>query len=46
MVEIGTVAPEFSAKAYANGEFIDVSLKDYQGKWVFLFFYPGDFTFV
>ncbi len=46
MIEIGENAPDFSAKAYENGAFIDVSLKDYRGKWVYLFFYPGDFTFV
>ncbi len=46
MIEIGMLAPEFTTKAYENGEFKDVSLSDYRGKWVFLFFYPGDFTFV
>src|SRR5690606_13316805 len=28
------------------GDFKDVSLSDYAGKWVVLFFYPLDFTFV
>ncbi len=46
MIEIDQVAPDFTAKAYENGTFKDVSLQDYRGKWVFLFFYPGDFTFV
>jgi alkyl hydroperoxide reductase subunit AhpC len=45
-LKVGTLAPEFKAKAYVAGEFKDVSLKDYQGKWVCLFFYPLDFTFV
>jgi alkyl hydroperoxide reductase subunit AhpC len=40
------MAPEFKAKAYVAGQFKDISLKDYQGKWVCLFFYPLDFTFV
>lgn len=39
-------APEFKATAVLDSQFIDVSLDDYQGKWVCLFFYPLDFTFV
>ena len=39
-------APEFTATAVIDGEFKDVSLADYKGKWVYLFFYPLDFTFV
>ncbi len=46
MIQIGMAAPDFTAKAYENGEFKEVSLSDYRDKWVFLFFYPGDFTFV
>lgn len=36
------------AIAYKKGseEFARVSLSDYRGKWVILFFYPRDFTFV
>lgn len=45
-VKVGTLAPDFKAKAYVAGKFQPVSLKDYQGKWVCLFFYPLDFTFV
>jgi len=39
-------APEFSAEAYHDGDFKKVSLSDYKGKKVVLFFYPLDFTFV
>ncbi len=40
-------APDFKAKAVVgNGDIKDVSLSDYKGKWVVLFFYPLDFTFV
>ena len=39
-------APHFSAEAYHNGEFKKVSLTDFKGKKVVLFFYPLDFTFV
>jgi alkyl hydroperoxide reductase subunit AhpC len=45
-LRVGNLAPEFKAKAYVAGQFKEVSLKDYQGKWVCLFFYPLDFTFV
>ncbi|XP_059056172.1 peroxiredoxin 1 isoform X1 [Achroia grisella] len=39
-------APQFKTTAVVNGEFKDVSLSDYKGKYVVLFFYPLDFTFV
>ena len=42
----GQPAPAFKAKAVVNGQFVDVSLSDLRGKYVVLFFYPLDFTFV
>ena len=39
-------APDFSATAVVNGEFKPIRLSDYRGKYVLLFFYPLDFTFV
>lgn len=45
-VRVGHKAPDFEAPAYQNGQFGQVSLSDYLGKWVVLCFYPGDFTFV
>ncbi len=45
-LEINGAAPKFKAQAYHNGQITDVSLEDYKGKWVVLFFYPADFTFV
>ena len=39
-------APDFKADALVNGEFKQISLSDYKGKKVVLFFYPLDFTFV
>jgi alkyl hydroperoxide reductase subunit AhpC len=39
-------APAFKAQAVVNGQFKEVSLADYKGKNVVLFFYPLDFTFV
>ncbi|MFT7639543.1 MAG: alkyl hydroperoxide reductase subunit AhpC [Pirellulaceae bacterium] len=40
-------APEFKAQAVMpDGSFKEVSLSDYRGQYVLLFFYPLDFTFV
>lgn len=43
---IGKPAPAFTAEAVVDGDFKSVSLHDYKGKYVVLFFYPLDFTFV
>eukprot|EP01083_Nonionella_stella_P088717 247448_1 len=43
---IGGTAPAFTATAVVNGRFETINLEDYKGKWVVLFFYPLDFTFV
>lgn len=45
-VLVGKNAPDFKATAVVNGDFKQVSLSDYRGKYVVLFFYPLDFTFV
>ena len=45
-VRVGRKAPDFEAPAYQNGQFGQIKLSDYLGKWVALCFYPGDFTFV
>jgi AhpC/TSA family len=45
-VRVGGKAPDFEAPAYENGQFGQIKLSDYLGKWVALCFYPGDFTFV
>lgn len=40
-------APDFTAQAVLpDGSFKEISLSDYQGRYVLLFFYPLDFTFV
>lgn len=46
MILVGKPAPTFKAPAFYKGNFTEVDLKDYLGKWVLLCFYPGDFTFV
>jgi len=46
-VRPGLAAPDFETQAYfRNGEIKSVRLSDYRGKWLVLFFYPADFTFV
>ncbi|OJT07227.1 Peroxiredoxin 1 [Trametes pubescens] len=39
-------APAFTATAVVDSQFKDISLSDFLGQWVVLFFYPLDFTFV
>ena len=46
MIKVGKPAPLFSAPAFHKGQFTNVKLEDFKGKWVLLCFYPGDFTFV
>jgi peroxiredoxin 2/4 len=46
MIQIGKPAPDFTTQAVVDGNIKEVSLRDYRGKWVVLFFYPLDFTFV
>lgn len=46
-IQVGKPAPAFSnMPCYHRGGKIKVSLADYQGKWLVLFFYPHDFTFI
>ncbi len=47
-VQVGSPAPKFSAQAYvrSDDQFKEISLNDYKGKWLCLYFYPMDFTFV
>lgn len=46
-LQIGKKAPEFSATAVQQDRIIsNFSLQDLEGKYVILFFYPLDFTFV
>ena len=46
MIKINEQAPDFDEDAFFNNEIQKVSLSDYSNKWVVLFFYPADFTFV
>lgn len=44
--QIGKPAPVFQGTAVVNGQFKEISLSQYKGKYVIIFFYPMDFTFV
>ena len=47
---VGEKAPDFALDAVigteSGKEFKKIGLADYRGKWLVLFFYPADFTFV
>ncbi|MBD3166202.1 redoxin domain-containing protein [bacterium] len=49
-MQVQKPAPQFEAMAHVKNntesEHKSVKLSDYKGKWVVLFFYPADFTFV
>lgn len=51
-VRVGQPAPDFDVQGYdrtkdeTDDQFRSIKLADYRGKWVCLFFYPLDFTFV
>lgn len=51
-VQVGQVVPDIQVQAYdrtkdgTDQQFLDIKLSDYRDKWVCLFFYPLDFTFV
>ena len=45
-LRVGQAAPDFTATAVVDQEFKTTKLSDYRGKYVVLFFYPLDFTFV
>ncbi|MCM3567072.1 alkyl hydroperoxide reductase subunit C [Neobacillus mesonae] len=43
---IGKEVLPFTAQAFKNGEFIEVTEQDFKGHWTVVCFYPADFTFV
>ena len=45
-VKINQKVQGFEAKALHENKIKNIKLSDYQGKWVVVFFYPADFTFV
>jgi len=46
MININVEAPKFSGMAFQDNDFKEIHLEDLKGKFVVLFFYPADFTFV
>ncbi len=46
MPAIGSEIKPFTAQAFRDGKFLEVSDADLRGKWSVVFFYPADFTFV
>ncbi|PPJ62901.1 peroxiredoxin [Cuspidothrix issatschenkoi] len=45
-LRVGQQAPDFTATAVVDQEFKPIKLSNYRGKYVVMFFYPLDFTFV
>jgi len=45
-IKVGEKIQDMQLDAYVAGDMKKVSLSDYKGKWLVLFFYPLDFTFV
>ena len=45
-IQVQEPAPKFKATAVVGAKFKGISLADFKGKWLVLFFYPLDFTFV
>ncbi len=43
---IGSTLLEKNFDIFHEGKFKNINLKDYRGRWLILFFYPADFTFV
>lgn len=43
---IGKKLPEMTLEAFQNEEIKNITFSEYKGKWLILFFYPADFTFV
>lgn len=43
---IGSALPDMSLEIFHENKIQKVNLKDYRGKWLILFFYPADFTFI
>lgn len=43
---VNTEVQPFTATAYHDNDFVQVTDEDLRGKWSIVFFYPADFTFV
>lgn len=45
-IRIGESVPDLEFEIYHDDEIKSVKMSDYKGKWLVLFFYPADFTFI
>jgi len=43
---IGKTIPFRTFNGFHNSKITNIDLNDYKGKWIILFFYPSDFSFV
>ncbi len=43
---VGQTMPNVTLKVFQAGKDTSLQLADYRGRWLILFFYPADFTFV
>ena len=46
LLRIGDSAPDFTARGILGGQVGEYSLASFKNKWLVLFFYPADFTFI
>jgi alkyl hydroperoxide reductase subunit AhpC len=46
LLRIGDNAPDFKVKGFLRGQVSEYSVGASKGKWLVLFFYPADFTFI
>jgi alkyl hydroperoxide reductase subunit AhpC len=46
IAKVASPAPKFSGEVYVDGKMEKLSSDELKGKWLLLFFYPLDFTFV
>jgi len=46
VLQIGQTIPQFTLEAFQNEATKKITLEDFKGKWLILFFYPADFTFI
>lgn len=43
---VGKTIPDLEFEAFHENRVKKISLSDYKGKWLVLFFYPADFSFI
>ncbi len=46
LVKVGHPVPDFEFEVFHSGDVKKVKFSDYKEKWIIVFFYPADFTFV